>query len=391
MSSPSLEAFAARKLSSLERRRLRRQLAITDRIEGVSVERNGRRLVSFSCNDYLGLANDPQTKAASIAVTTRLGTGAGASRLVTGSHSLHTDLERRLARIKDTEDAVVFGSGYLANIGIIATLAGTPDLILVDELAHSCILAGSRLSGARVIPFAHNDPEAVERELASHRGDHRHCLLLTEGVFSMDGDLAPLPALARLADRFDAWLMTDDAHGFGVVGGGRGSGFAHPEPVEAPLQMGTLSKAAGAYGGYLCASHGVAELIRNRAPSFVYSTGLPPGTIAAAAEALRIIESDAARVARPLELARRFTRELGLPEAQSAIVPIVIGDTGATLEAGAALESSGYLVVPIRPPTVPPGTSRLRFTFSAGHTNEQVAGLIDAVLALGLTRTRASA
>jgi 8-amino-7-oxononanoate synthase len=198
LSQHSLEEFARNKLRSLERRSLKRSIAVTDRIETTLVERDGRKLVSFSCNDYLGLAMDPETIAASVYATGRYGAGAGAPRLTTGSHSLYADLEQRLARLKDTEDAVVFGSGYLANIGIIPVIAGKPDLILIDELAHSCMLTGAALSGATVVHFAHNDPAAVAQALTRRRAAHRHCLILTEGVFSMDGDLAPLPALARL-------------------------------------------------------------------------------------------------------------------------------------------------------------------------------------------------
>jgi 8-amino-7-oxononanoate synthase len=200
----------------------------------------------------------------------------------------------------------------------------------------------------------------------------------------MEGDLAPLPALAALADRHDAWLMTDDAHGLGVVGGGRGSSWAHGGKVDVPLQMGTLSKAAGSYGGYLCASRSVCELVRNRAKSFVFSTGLPPGTVAAAVRALAVMRDDPGRVARPLALARRFASALGWPDAVSAIVPLVLGSSEAALGASAALGRAGFLVTAIRPPTVPAGTARLRFTFSAAHTDHDVDALIAAVRALGL-------
>lgn len=386
MSSASLENFAQQKLGSIERRSLRREIHDTDRSGGVIVERDGRRFVSFSCNDYLGLATDPSTVAAAVAATEKFGTGAGASRLITGSHSLYRELERQLATVKGSEDAVVFGSGYLANVGLVPLFAGAQDLILIDELAHSCLLSGASLSGATVVSFPHNDVDAVGKILAKRRGAHRHCLLLTEGVFSMDGDLAPLPAFASLAADHDAWLMSDDAHALGVVGGGRGSSFAHGRPVDVPLQMGTLSKAVGAYGGYLAASRAVCELVRNRARSFVYSTGLPPGTVAAATRAIEIIASDAARVTRPLELARRFTNALRLPEAGSAIVPFVIGGNEAALDASRALAELGLLVVAIRPPTVPAGTARLRIAFSAAHSDQDVSDLITAVRSLGRIR-----
>jgi 8-amino-7-oxononanoate synthase len=379
LSGRSLDEFARKKLRSLERRQLRRELATVDRFDDCRVVADDETLLSFACNDYLGLTRHPDVIGAGIEATRTFGTGAGASRLITGSHSLYRDLERALAELKQTEDAVVFGSGYLANIGIIPLLAGKPDLLLIDELAHSCMLTGAKLSNAMVIAFPHNDTGAVGRLLSAHRSQYRHCLLLTEGVFSMEGDLAPLPAFAALADSHDAWLLTDDAHALGVVGGGRGSSFAHAMPVDVPLQMGTLSKAAGGYGGYLCASRGVAELVRNRARSFVYSTGLPPGTVAAATKALAIIRDDPDRVGRPLELARQFTAALDLPPAQSAIVSLTIGANEATLAASRALRRAGFLVAAIRPPTVPEGTARLRFTFSATHSDAAVESLIAAV------------
>jgi len=386
LSRHSLQDFARHKLSSLERRSLRREIRATDHTGGVVVERDGRRLISFSCNDYLGLATDPETIDAAVEATRQLGTGAGASRLITGSHSLYSALEARLAELKGTEDAVVFGSGYLANIGLVPLFAGQPDLILIDALGHSCLLAGASLSRATVVTFAHNDVDAIAKILSTRRHTHRHCLILTEGVFSMDGDLAPLPALSALAAQYDAWLMTDDAHALGVVGDGRGSGFAHDAPVDVPLQMGTLSKAVGAYGGYLCASREVCELARNRARSFVYSTGLPPGTVAAATRALDIIAGDRDRVARPLELARRFTSALRLRPAESAIVPLVIGTNEAALQVSEALAGAGFLVTAIRPPTVPAGTARLRFAFSAAHADADVEELIAAVRTLGTHR-----
>lgn len=376
----SLEGFAIRKLEALERRHLRRELPVTDRARPRSAA--GRDLVSFSCNDYLGLAAHPAVVAAAVEATRRYGAGAGGPRLVTGNHPLYAELERRLAALKGTADAVVFGSGYLTNVGVLPALAGPADLIVMDELCHSCLLAGAELSRARVLPFAHNDGAAAAALLERERSGARHCLLVTEGVFSMDGDLAPLADLAELAERHDAWLLTDDAHGLGVVGGGRGSTFATDPPARVPLQMGTLSKAAGGYGGYLCASRSVAELIRNRARTFVYSTGLPPGTVAAASRALELIAGDPELAARPLAHARLFTETLGLPPAASPIVPLRLGSAERALAASRGLEEAGFLVRAIRPPTVPPGTSRLRFTFSAAHEEEDVRRLAAAVTAL---------
>jgi 8-amino-7-oxononanoate synthase len=377
---PSLDELARDKLAALERRQLRRRLVVTARPDATAALQADAELVSFSCNDYLGLSHHPEVVAASIEATRRFGAGAGSSRLVNGNHPLYAELERKLAALKGTEDAVVFGSGYLTNVGVIPALVGRTDLILLDELCHNCLLTGARLSGARVLEFRHNDVGHLQDLLQAERAAYRHCLVLTDGVFSMEGDLAPLPLLATQAALHDAWLMTDDAHGLGVVGDGRGSCFAWgDEPVAVPLQMGTLSKAVGGYGGYLCTRSSVAELVRNRARSFVYSTGLPPGSVAAASRALDLIATDKELVRRPTARAREFTAALGLPPAASAIVSLVMGAASHALAASAALRAAGFLVAAIRPPTVPPGTSRLRVTFSAAHTSEQVAALAAAV------------
>jgi 8-amino-7-oxononanoate synthase len=377
----SLEEFAADKLAALERAQLRRTPAVTART-GIWVERDGRHLLSFSCNDYLNLSQHPQVIAAAIDATKRYGVGAGASRLVTGNHPLYAELETRLARLKGTEAACVFGSGYLANTGIIPALAGPDDLIVMDELSHACIHAGAKLSGAEIQRYRHGDPSHAEEILGAHRGTKKRALIATDGVFSMDGDIAPLAALSQLAQRFDAWLLSDDAHGLGVIGGGRGSTFvngAAHSPIAVPLQMGTLSKAVGAYGGYLCASNAVIDLMRTRARTFIYSTGLPPAVVAAAIAALEVIERDPAYAAEPLRKARLFTRALNLPDAQSAIVPVIVGDTAAALAASDRLCDNGFLVVAIRPPTVPAGTARLRFAFTAPHDDSDIARLAELV------------
>ena len=375
----SLDRFAQAKLDDLQRRHLRRALSPTYREDGLWVERGGRRLLSFSCNDYLNMSHHPATKRAAMAALERYGAGSGASRLVTGNHPLYAELESRLAVMKETEDAVVFGSGYLANTGIIPVLICRDGLVLLDELSHACIYAGAQLSRGRVLTFRHNDVTHARELLAKHRAEHDRAMIVTDGVFSMDGDLAPVRELNELAEEFDAWLMTDDAHGIGVVGGGRGSSFVGAEHVAVPLQMGTLSKAIGAYGGYLCASGPVIELIRNRARTLIYSTGLPPAIVASAIAALDVIETEPDYAALPVKKAQRFTRALNLPEATSPIVPVVIGEADKALEASRLLEDEGYLAVAIRPPTVPDGTARLRFTFTAQHPDdeiERVAGLV---------------
>lgn len=380
----TLTAFAAEHLQALEARRQRRRLTATDRNDGVHLRRGGRDLLSFCCNDYLNLSAHPAVKAAAAAAVERYGAGAGASRLVTGDHPLLGELERALAAFKGTEDAVVFGSGYLANLGAIPALVGASDLVLVDELSHACILGGARLSGATEHRFRHNDMDHLDALLMQYRGHSQNALVVTDGVFSMDGDLAPLPQLIELARHHGAWLMTDDAHGLGTIGGGVGSSIAFGAPLQPDLQMGTLSKALGSYGGYICAAHDVCELLRNRARTHVYSTGLPPASAAAALKALEIVASDRALCAAPLENAARFCRQLNLPAPQSPIVPLILGEEEAALHASAALEDAGFLVAAIRPPTVPAGTARLRFTFTAAHSADDIDHLVSEVAKLRL-------
>jgi 8-amino-7-oxononanoate synthase len=363
---PALDASLQQKLSLLEAKGQKRQLKDTGRMAGVEVMRGGKPLISFSCNDYLGLSRHAEVIEAGKAALERYGAGAGASRLVTGNHPLYDTLETALAAFKHTEAACVFGSGYLANIGAIPAIAGKGDLILADRLVHACMVDAARLSGATVMRFAHNNIDHCRMLLEAHRGEHHHCLVLTETVFSMDGDLAPLVALKGLARQFDAWLMTDDAHGMGIV------------DSCADIQMGTLSKAAGSYGGYVCGSRVLVDYLKTAARSLVYSTGLPPATVAASAAALGIMAREPQHMEKALGNARYFTSLLELPEAQSTIVPLMLNENDKAMAASAALEAQGFLVAAIRPPTVPEHTARLRFTFSAAHEHgqiEQVAGI----------------
>ncbi|MEJ0022498.1 MAG: 8-amino-7-oxononanoate synthase [Alphaproteobacteria bacterium] len=377
----SLDAFAEAKLAALSAQSLRRTLKEDRRIDGLYIERGGKRLLSFSCNDYLGLTHHPAVKAAACAAIEEFGAGAGASRLVTGNHPLLEKLEARLAAWKGSEAACVFSSGYMANVGIVPTLVGREDMILIDELAHACLWAGAQLSGAKICVFRHNDCDQVLDILKAERAAHRRAMLLTDGVFSMDGDLAPLDVLAAHCADYDCWLMSDDAHGLGVVGGGRGAAHEFPG-VSVPLQMGTLSKSAGSLGGYLCASQAVIDFMKTRARTLIYSTGLAPANVGAALAALDIIESEPERVATPRRLAQRFTAALNLPAAQSAVVPYLLGDAERALAAARELEEQGFLAVPIRPPTVPAGTARLRFAFTALHPEAEIDRLASAVRAL---------
>ena len=358
---PSLREFAREQLAIAAHRSLTRTVQETERLGGARVRRGGNDYVSFSCNDYLGLTHHPEVIAAARAALERYGTGAAASRLVTGSHPLYAELERLLAELKGTERARVFGSGYLANLGVIPALAGKDDLILADRLCHACMYDGARLSGATLLRYDHNAPEHCRDLLQEHRARFERCLILTETVFSMDGDRGPVEDLLGLARAWDAWLMTDDAHGLGTC-----------PALAADVQMGTLSKAAASSGGYVCGPSELIAWLDHRARSLLFSTGLPPATVAAATAALRIIRDDPELRRKPLENARRFTAALGRPPAESPIVPVIVGEPERALAASAMLERHGLLVVAIRPPSVPTGTARLRFTFSALHQPEPI-------------------
>lgn len=373
----SLDDYASRRLSQLKSASLLRTLRTTDTGTGHRVRESG--CLNFCSNDYLGLANDPRLANAARSAASEYGVGAGASRLVTGNHSLYDVLERKIAAAKGCEAAIVFGSGYLANLGTIPALLGEGDLILTDALSHACMMSGAKLSGAKVVVFRHNDIGDLRALLAVHRAAARHCLVLTEGVFSMDGDLAPLPEVVAAARDHGAWVMTDDAHGLGVVGGGLGSAAHWGVPVD--VQMGTLSKAVGSYGGYVAASRPVVDLLINRARSLIYATGLPPPVVAASIAGLDIIANDPALCAVPLQRARLFAAQLNLAPPQSPIVPLIVGASDAALAASQALEQSGFLVTAIRPPTVPHGTARLRVTFTAAHSEDDVLRLAEAVRA----------
>ena len=364
---PSLDRHAEDILAGLDASGLRRQLVPTERLDGARVRRGGKILISFSGNDYLNLSGHPAVIEALVAATRRYGAGAGASRLVSGDHALNGVLEGRLAALKGTAACCLFGSGYLANVGTIPALVGAGDLVLVDELAHSCLFAGAQLSGARLRRFRHNDFSHVRALLG---GEHRRALIVTDRVFSMDGDLAPTAELAAVAAECGAWLLTDDAHGFAVL---------PPDAAPVDVRMGTLSKAIGGYGGYVCGSAAVVELLRNRARSFVYSTGLPPGTVAAAIAALDVIAVDSDYAARPMVHARAFAAAVGLGVPASPIVPVVLGEAGVAVAAAERLEEAGFYAAAIRPPTVPAGTARLRLTFCALHEEGDVARLAGAV------------
>ncbi len=393
MSSPNTDplAWIDHELDDREQQGLLRELTTHAGAQRVRLEVDGRELVNFGSNDYLGLAADPRLTAAAIEATRREGTGAGSSPLVTGHATSHAELENSLADFEGTERALVFSSGYAANVGAITALADHGDVIYSDQKNHASMIDGCRLSRAAVHVYPHGDADALAELLA--RGDqYRRRLIVTESVFSMDGDRAPLIELTELAARFDCMLLVDEAHATGVFGpSGRGLGELLGVDDRIHVRVGTLSKALGAAGGFVCGSERVIAWLVNRARPYVFSTALPPATCAAARAALQIVaESPEPRRAllRRAESLRQRLRAQGWPIGQSTsqIIPLIVGEAKRALELSQELRQTGLLVPAIRPPSVPAGQSLLRISLTAAHDDGHIVRLVTA-----LERTRAAA
>jgi 8-amino-7-oxononanoate synthase len=382
----ALDEVLADELRGLDERGLRRRMRRVERRAGAEVLLDGRPAVDFSSNDYLGLAADPRIARAAAEALGREGTGGGAARLISGNHPLHLALEVELARLKRTQAALVFPSGYAANTGAIPALAGRGDAIYSDALNHASLIDGSRLSRAEVRIFPHADVGALEAMLRADAGRFRRRLIVVDAVFSMDGDLFPLDRLVEVARRHGAWTYVDDAHGTGVLGAeARGSLEHWGVEGRVDVVMGTLGKALGTAGAFVAGSSILCEWLMNRARGFVFTTAPPPALAAATLEALRIARAEGWRRERLRENARRLRAALaalGRPapgEPDGHVVPVLTGDEEATMRAGQLLRERGLLVGAVRPPTVPPGTSRLRITLSAAHTSEQIDALAAAL------------
>jgi 8-amino-7-oxononanoate synthase len=382
---PSLEEALEAEVRSLERAGLRRRLWEVERRRGAEVRREGRPLVDFSSNDYLGLASDPRVADAVADALRDAGVGAAAARLISGNHPLHEALERELARFKRAEAALLFGSGYLANCGALPALAGRGDVLYSDALNHASLIDGCRLSRAETRVFPHADLDALEGMLREDRGRFRRRWIVADAVFSMDGDLFPLGRAVEIARRHGAWIYLDDAHGTGVLGAdGRGAAEHWGVEGEVEVTLGTLGKALGGSGAFIAGSRTLREWLLNRARSFVFTTGTPPALAAGTLAALRIVEGEPGRRARLREHARRLRRGLRalgreVEDGPGHIVPVRIGDARRCVQVGQALAERGFLVGAVRPPTVPEGTSRLRITLSSAHTPEQIDGLLGAL------------
>ncbi len=380
-------------LQALKSAGLRRTLRQVHQRRVGTVLLNGERVADFASNDYLGLASDQRLARAASAVLQAEGVGAGAARLISGNHPIHEVLERALAQFKGCEQALLFPSGYMANIGAIPAIVGDGDVIYSDSLSHASLIDGCRLSKAMTRVFPHADINALEAMLEADRHEFRRALIVVEGVFSMDGDLFPLDQLVPLARRFDAWTYVDDAHGTGVLGAsGAGSVEHFGVTGQIDVVVGTLGKAMGTSGAYVAGSQVLIDYLTSRARSFIFTTGSPAAIAAATLESLRIMQVESWRREAVRERATRLRDRLRAAGREAAgmrdghIIPILIGDPMRTMWLVAAMRHRGFLVGGVRPPTVPAGTSRLRISVSAVHPMELVdnlaANLIDAMRAM---------
>ncbi len=376
-------------LQALRARALHRKLREIGTPQGAEVRIVGRQLVNFSSNDYLGLAADPLLREAAIAAIEEFGVGAGASRLISGTQSPHVVLETTLAKWKQTPAAICFSSGYAAAVGTLPALASKQDVVILDKLCHASLIDGARLSGATIRVFPHNHLGKLESHLEWARREHPEArvVIVTESVFSMDGDRAPLRELVELKKRFGASLLLDEAHAIGVVGPhGRGLAAELGLEGEIDLQMGTLSKSLGVSGGYICGSRNLIDWLINRARSFIFSTAPPPALAAAATAAIRFLATPEGEARRQTLWRRILQLRKKLPEGDAAfgkpsaaIIPWIIGHEHQALDLADALQQEGFFVPAIRYPTVAKGAARLRVTVSAAHSEAQIDSLGEAI------------
>ena len=362
---------------------LYRRLRRVENEQGPTLLLDGREVINFSSNNYLGIANHPALATAAKEAIDRYGCGSGASRLISGNMTLHEELEKQLAEFKGTEAALVFNSGFQANTGILSTLAGEGDAILSDELNHASIIDGCRLSRAKTIVYVHCDLGQLEEAL-KQAGSCRRKLIVTETIFSMDGDEAPLTGIVELAEKYDAAVMVDEAHATGIFGPGGAGVVSKLGLVDRVLvQMGTLGKALGGFGAYVAGSQALRDLLINRCRSFIFTTSLPPAIMAMAMAAIDLVEGEPERREALWNNCRLLSdglKKMGfsLDEIQSPILPLIIGDADKCMQFSEQLLERGVFAQGIRPPTVPPGTSRLRITLMATHTREQLQIALDA-------------
>jgi 8-amino-7-oxononanoate synthase len=378
-------------LAALAAADLLRQPVVVDSAVGPRVLLAGREVVCLCSNDYLSLAADPAVRDAASRAVETWGVGAGASRLVSGTSRLHTELEEALADFKGTPAAIVTTTGWMANHAAVAALVGKGDLVLCDKLDHASILDAAKASGAGLRTYGHRDVHRLDKMLDRYRHRHRRCLVVTDSLFSMDGDVAPLGEIVELKNRYDALLMVDEAHATGVFGPA-GRGVAEMLGVEEHVDasVGTLSKAIGGLGGFVAGRRELIDTIVNTARAYIYTTALPPVMCAAAREALRIIQTQPQRRTRLLEMAEDLRRRLhtvgfDTGESSSQIIPILIGSAGEAMRLSRKLLEAGYLVPAIRPPTVPRGGSRLRVSLCSSHNQGDLERFVGALTVAATT------
>ena len=378
------------RLASLREQNLFRELRRVDSAQSSCIEIGGKTFLNFSSNDYLGLANHPTLKEAAIRAVEKFGAGAGASRLICGSLSTFHELEELLAGFKKTQAALTFSTGYAAALGTITALVGKSDIVILDKLVHACIVDAAKLSGAKLRISDHNDLNDLEDKLRWARTNSQgQILVVTESIFSMDGDAAPLREIIALKEKYGAWLMVDEAHATGIIGeNGRGLADELGVSNQIEIQMGTLGKALGSSGGYICGRRALIDFLVNRARSFIFSTAPVPAAAAAAQAGIEIAKSAEGEVLRSMLRQRinEFTSALRPPPSAivSAIAPLILGDETKTLAAAASLREKNIFVPAIRYPTVARGEARLRVTFTAAHSTEDVNQLVVALKALDI-------
>ncbi len=375
-------------LGQLEQKHLFRELIPFDSEPSTVAQKNGKTLLLFCTNNYLGLANHPTLKSAAVSAIQNWGVGAGASRLISGHLRLNDRLESVVARFKSTEAALVFSSGYMTNIGAIGTIVQREDLILADRLNHASLVAGCRLSEGRFRIYPHKDMTKL-RKLLSDRKVGQDVLIVTDGVFSMDGDITPLPEILKLAEEYDASIYLDDAHATGVIGAHGGGTCDHYQLSSSRIiQMGTFSKAFGGFGGFIAGTSTLKQYLINKAPSFIYTTALPPSVLATALAAFELIEAEASLRERLWKNRAYFCHkavQLGFDTlgSETPIVPLRIGSSEKAINFSKKLLEEGIYIPSIRPPTVPEGTSRLRVTLTASHTESQIDFLLSRLEKVG--------
>ena len=383
MTSANPYGWITKSLQTLHRANWYRQVQTIEGQAGPTVSFNGQPCLNFASNDYLGLASDPRLAAAAQAAITAYGTGSTGSRLLSGHRPIHRELEQAIARLKGTDDAMVFSSGYLANLGTLAALVDHRDLIVADQYNHSSLQMGARLSGATVVVYDHNNVNQLQQHLADLRSQYRRCIIVTDSVFSMDGDLCPLPDILAIAHQWDTMILVDEAHGTGVLGRTGGGAVEQLDCRHHPMvQVGTLSKALGSLGGYVTGSADLIDFLRNRAATWIYTTGLSPAAAAAAGAAIAILTQEPHRLTQLTANADYLRQCLAQANIQylpseSPIVCIPVNDAATVLNLGHHLKQLGIFASAVRPPTVP--TSRLRMTVMATHRRGDIERLVEGV------------